>query len=222
MNYLRIYILLVLTIWILPPTADALQDSKHPIIDQGSEEYKAPLDLNALSLKQLLEYRKLYHQELQKLNKLITDKKNPKLTEVLIAYDTSRLKIVEMIPKLIEAYSLDGSIKKDLLTYSNTFSDIRSTWQQIDKVSLSDYRAYDFRLGISYQSMLYFLSQNDALYQKIQKDMQNKNTVIGAYINELNTAYTKVEAVNADKPEYFLIRQIEGELKRVQNEINQR
>ena len=204
------------------PVSQALQDSKHPIIDKSSEKYQAPLDLNDVSLEYLLEKQEYYHQELKELNRNLSQEKSPQLVSAMHSYDLSRLGIVEVIPRLIKAYTLNGDIKKQLLTYAETFNRLRDDYQKMEKGVWENYRAYDFRLGIAYQSMLYLFAQNDDLYQRLRADMQDRNTVIGAYVHELELAHGKVEAINAKNPEYYLIHQIEKELKRIRNEIGQR
>ena len=90
-------------------------------------EERAPLNLDALGLKELLDRKKSRLEKMKSLESEI-DKINEeggRLVAALAAYDEQRLKIAEIMPELIERYAISAPLSETLMRYTQTPEDSR-------------------------------------------------------------------------------------------------
>ena len=86
-------------------------------LNQSTSAEVFPVNLEILTLVELLELRKQHHSQLRSLQ---TKSDTPhaseqKLLERLLAYDNVRLKIVDVIKSLIDEYKVRGEIPKKII-----------------------------------------------------------------------------------------------------------
>ncbi len=207
----------------LIPVVSATQDSPHPVFDVTEEKYRAPIDLTSESLEDLLALKEFYLREMKILMQAVETKTDQKkLFDALLEYDLKRLEIIQVIPKIVRVYGIRGELMQSLFKYRETIQHIYDDYHpQLE--TLEDYKAYDFRIGMAYASMFATIMNTDhELYQRLRNDMTNKTTTIGDYVESLDQSYINVERVNSEVREFHLVRQIDKELERINQEIEER
>lgn len=219
----RFCIFLLIILFSMQQNAVAEQSQPHPIIDKPVPGYARSEQLSEMTLEQLLKLRDDYLAEIKTLDEIVakTHKNDRQLIAKLIAYDRERLRIIEVIPVLIENYDIEPPFSESLLRYAKTFENLDQQYRGQLK-TLDDYRSYDFRLGMAYLSMMTSIQEQADLYQHMHTDMENENTAIGAYINQLDVAYAEVEKASDSIGELNMIRHLNRELERIEQELNSR
>lgn len=218
---LRMFLLSAL--FLMQQSIVAEQSEPHPIIDKPIPDYPRVEQLSEMTLEQLLELRDDYIAEMKTLNQAVTSthQNDQYLIEKLIAYDRERLRIIEVIPILIKDYDIKPPFSESLLRYAKTFENLDRQYKGQLK-TLEDYRSYDFRLGMAYLSMMASIQEHKDLYQHLHADMEDEQTTIGAYIKQLDVAYTEVEKASDGIDELNTIRHLTRELERVNQELSSR
>ena len=222
-NSLRLCFFSLLALFLLQQSVVADQPQPHPIIDKPLPGYTKSQLLSEMTLEQLLRLKNEYAAEMKTLNKIVTEthKDDQYLIGKLIAYDRERLRIIEVIPILIKDYDIKSPFSDALLRYAKTFEDLDKRYKGKLK-TLEDYRSYDFRLGMTYMSMMASLQGEEDLYQNLHADMKDEDTAIGAYIKKLDVAYAEVEKASDDIGEFNTIRHLSQEIERIEQELNSR
>ncbi len=222
-NSPKLCLLSLLVLLLMQQSLVAEQPQSHPIIDKPVPGYTRSERLSEMTLEQLLKLRDDYAAEVKTLNNIVTQthKDDQYLIDKLIAYDRERLRIIEIIPILIENYDIQSPFSESLLRYAKTFENLDRQYQGKLK-TLDDYRSYDFRMGMAYMSMMASLQEQADLYRHLHADMEDESTAIGAYIKQLDVAYAEVEKASDDIDELNTIRHLNRELERIEQELNSR
>ena len=203
----------------------AENDSPHPVSEKVVDAERAPLNLDDLELEELLNYKSRYLDKIKVLQTEIDKIKDEKgrLIAALANYDEQRIKIADMIPQLIEHYSIGAPLNATLMTYAETLHGIYEDYK--DQLNdLEAYKSYDFRIGIAYTSMMAQLAEYEGIYRQMQKDMEDEKTLLGGYQASLKEYYARVEEIISSEKmkEFYSLRQIEKELVRINEEIDER
>ncbi len=222
-NGLGLRLFSLLALFLMHQSIVAEQSEPHPIIDKPVPGYTRSEQLSEMTLEQLLKLRDEYAAEMKTLNNIVTNthKNDQYLIDKLLAYDRERMRIIEVIPVLIEDYDIQSPYSESLLRYAETFAKLDKQYKGKLK-TLEDYRSYDFRLGMAYMSMMASLQEQADLYQSLHADMEDEDTAIGAYVKQLNIAYAEVEKASDDIGEFNTIRHLSRELERIEQELRSR
>ena len=167
---------------------------KSPILDRVEVIYKAPPNLDKLSLEELQVEKAASERDLTLLREASDEPElaKQKLLQTILAHDDKRMNIIHVIPKLIEEYQIEGEFRDALLGYSNTFDvEIREARKNVH--SIEDYKSYDFRFSAVYMSMMFKFNENQEFHKRMVADMQDPSTIMGKYRKELDDSYAKVE-----------------------------
>ena len=170
------------------------ETAKSPILDRVEMVYAPPENLQALTLEELQAEKASRQRDLSVLKEASDepDIAKQKLLKTIFEHDDKRLRIVEVIPQLIQEYQIDGDLRDALLGYSNTFDvEIRNARKDVHK--LDDYKSYDFRFSAVYMSMMFKINENPEFHKRIITDLQDPDSAIGRYRKELDESYAKVE-----------------------------
>ncbi len=196
---------------------------KSPILDRVDVIYKAPENLEKLSLEQLVDEKIVRERDLNLLQKASDEPEvaKQKLLESILAHDDKRLNIVQVIPKLIEDYQIEGKFKDDLLGYSNTF-DVNIREARKDVLTLDDYKSYDFRFSAVYMSMMFKFNENPEFHKRLIADMKDPTTVMGKYRKELDESYAKVKHDKYLIQDIYSVKELENAIMLIDEEIKKR
>lgn len=198
----------------------AEQSEPHPIVEKQVAGYESLPHLSELDLEQLLNLKNDYLAQLEDLNDTIakTQQSDQKLISELMAYDKERLRIIEVIPRLIKDYQIKPPFSESLQRYAQTFEKVHQQYH--GKIqTLDDYRSYDFRLGMAYMGMMTAMQEQPKLYERLSADMQDEDTAIGQYVKQLDVAYHKVEEASDSIDDIHAVRHLERELERIEQEL---
>lgn len=214
---MHIIFLFVLLFLMCPSFAD--KDVPHPVIDREVGHFRLPPDISAFSDNQLLTIKEEYLAHLQRYQRLENNEEGrEQLFEALRAYDHERAKIVKVIPKLIDVYEVGRESADKMRAYAERFAQIHDEYDgQVRE--LSDYKSYDFRLGITYVSFMKMLEESPDLYRQLMRDINDEKSVIGEYVKHLDEASDAVENVSERIEEIHIIRELEAALERVEEEL---
>lgn len=196
---------------------------KSPILDRVKVLHKVPENLNSLSLEQLRSERETRQRDLDLLRDASDEPEvaKQKLLQTILAHDDIRLKIVDVIPEIIEDYNIQGKFRDSLMGYSNTFDvDIRKAREDVH--SIDDYKSYDFRFSAVYMSMMFKFNENPDFHKRLVNDIQNPETVIGKYKKELDESYTKVELDKYLIQNIYSANELEQSIAAIDEEISKR
>ena len=199
-------------------------DEPHPIIDnQYNNQYTD--DLVRMDLSQLKEYKEKLNSELHIKNIGFDNRDlNKELLHALLSYDDERVKITKVIDNIIIEYKVNNEIRKILLSYKDTFDRTIKENRHLVK-TLRDYKAYDFRLGATYLSMMTALQSTEItrdFYKILVQDKENKSTSIGKYIYQLSLSYKLVLQAKENINTKSEIDELNMVLKSVELEISKR
>ncbi len=211
--------LIILSTNIFPET-----DAPHPIIDNKYNNQYTD-NLAEMDLSQLKKYRDELHSELHTKNRAFDNRDLDKeLLNALLTYDDERVKITKVIDKIIIDYKVNNEIKKILLSYKDTFDMTIKENRHLVK-TLRDYKAYDFRLGASYLSMMTALQSTEStrdFYKILVRDKENQSTSIGKYTHQLGLSYKLVLQAKENINKKSEIDELNAVLKNVELEISKR
>lgn len=196
---------------------------KSPILDRIEMIYSAPSDLGQMNLKQLEAEKAARIQDLAVIQRMsgAPDIARQKFLEIIFEHDDKRLRIVEVIPGLIEKYQITGEFRTALLGYRDTFDRvIRDARNHVH--DLEDYKSYDFRFSAVYMSMMFKFSENPEIQKRIIADMKNPDTLIGRYQKEMADSYSKVEDNRYLVQDSYSIEELERAIAVIEDEITRR
>ena len=114
------------------------------------------------------------------------------LLDALLRYDDERVRIVELIPGMIERYGTDAELGEDLLNFRATLRGVIDELRP-EVVSLQTYKPYDFRVGVSYMSLMATLQQYPEVRARMRADQADPATAVGAHQERLSQRYAGVE-----------------------------
>ena len=196
---------------------------KSPILDRPEILYRAPENLNGLSLAELQAEKATRLRDLTLLREANDEPEvaRQKLLKTILEHDDIRLNITHVIPKLIEDYEIEGDFRDALLGYSNTFNvEIRDARKNVH--SIDDYKSYDFRFSAVYMSMMFKFNENPEFHKRMLEDMKDPNTVMGKYRKELDESYAKVEHDKYLIQNIYSANELEEAIALIEQEISKR
>ena len=97
-----------------------------------------------------------------------------------MVYDSERIRIIDMIPKIIEHYEVEGTLREDLMNFRKyPGQDHRGTCAR-KITTLQKYKPYDFRIGVSYAAMMTIMQRKEEVIRnRMLKDHKDPETMLG-------------------------------------------
>lgn len=212
--------------FILIYTNAALADGsshKIPGIDREPAAHQVPADLQNLPTEEITSIRTARQKDLEKLRNGADSKEVAEeyMLEQLLLHDSVRLKIIDVIPQIIEDYAIEGKFKETLMGYRSTFDENVSELRKGIK-NLKDYQAYDFRFAAVYMSMLFAFQEHPEFYKRLKADMVDENTSIGDYRKRLDDSYGRVELAKAQMDAVHSAEDLENVIATLDEELARR
>jgi hypothetical protein len=131
-------------------------------------------------------------------------------------YDLVRLKIADVLPNVIQRYSLDSHLKDLLGRYSNNFADFRAHMRQPKE---PEYKFYDMHLSMTFVTMRIMLAQSPEVDARFTKEMHTPGTPLGNYGQELDSASAELDQVKAVVKAQTLEKDLMQRVKRIDAEL---
>lgn len=196
---------------------------KSPILDRVKVLYSAPANLENLTLEQLHAEKAVLADELAAIKQVsdAPEVARQKFLETVFEHDDKRLKIVEVIHKLIDEYQIEGKFRDDLIGYSNTFDqEIRTARKQVH--TLDDYKSYDFRFSAVYMAMMLKFNENPEFRKRMEADMKDPDTSMGRYLKEMDESYDVVLHEKYRIQNIYSVHELENAITHINAEISRR
>ena len=112
-------------------------------------------------------------------------------------------------------------MKEKLLGYGQTFAGMYEK-DRPQVTTLSDYRLYNFKFEFGYVSMLVSLYEYPDIHRRLMDDMDDTETAIGRYIQELNSAYAKLAEPLSTVETIEEVKALDSEINRLEEHISNR
>ena len=200
--------------------AHAAGEPDHPMIDFSRVEKQQPLE--DIDTDRLILRRDSYEQALSsgpqgtgvaELEQL--------LLEALLHYDTERIRIVELIPQMIELYEVDAELAEDMMNFRTTLLGVIEELRP-EATTLQRYKPYDFRVGISYMSLMTTLQNYGELREQMLADQADESTLLGTHRQQLSLRYRGVEQARERLEQHYRQSDLEEQIARIDDELLRR
>ena len=143
------------------------------------------------------------------------------LLDALLRYDDERVRIVELIPAMIERYGADAELGEDMMNFRATLGGVIEELRP-EVVSLQTYKPYDFRVGLSYMSLMATLRQHPEVQARMRADQADPATPVGAHQAQLAERYAGVERARAALERSHRQAGLRTQLARIEAELRRR
>ena len=196
---------------------------KSPILDRVKVLYSAPANLEGLTLEQLHAEKTVLADELAAIQQVsdAPEVARQKFLETVLEHDDKRLRIVDVIHKLIDEYQIEGKFRDDLIGYSNTFDqEIRAAREHVH--TLEDYKSYDFRFSAVYMAMMLKFNESPEFRKRMEADMKDPGTSMGRYLKEMDESYAVVLHEKYRIQNIYSIHELENAITHINAEISRR
>ena len=116
-------------------------------------------------------------------------------------YNHVRLDVAQMLRDVVRDYHLTGDERTRLLGFADNFDSMAAHLPAPDPDS-SEFRNFDFQVGISFASVAVHLNENQALADRFRADQREPSSAVGRYMARLNASkeayFSTLEHFRAD------------------------
>ena len=201
--------------------ARAERDEEHPMIDFAALDAPAE-SLDGLSTPELKSRRgTLAAQLAAQAPTAAAAELERALLDALLYYDDERVRIVELIPAMIERYDVGAELGEDMMNFRATLSGVIDELRP-EVVSLQAYKPYDFRVGISYLSLMSALHKHPEVQAQMLADREDPATAVGAHQARLAERYAGVERARAELERSHKQHRLQDRVTRIEAELRRR
>ena len=193
----------------------------HPVVDIPRIAILSDESLQGATINELRTQRESYAKQLDTVSTMPTEELERQLLEVLLVYDDERIRIIDLIPEIIEKYEIDEGLEKDLLNFRATLTKIVDELRP-EVTSLQKYKPYDFRLGVSYAAMMTILQKQQAVRDRMLLDQENPETMLGQHSQRLQQTYRAVEKARERLELGYKTETLKEQIDRIDTELRRR
>ena len=214
--------LLALALALVPLAALAGgETTPHPMIDFSRLKHAEPLEQTATP--ELEERRAAYATALAGTRRTDADAAalERELLAALLHYDAERIRLVDMIPCMIETYAVDAELGDDMLNFQKTMRGVIDELRH-EATTLQRYKPYDFRIGMGYLALMSMLNEHEQLRARMQADQQDAGTMLGRHRAVLSARYAGVEEVRGRLEAAHRRTDLAEEIARIDAELRRR
>ena len=165
--------------------------------------------------------RETYAKQLDAISTMPTEELEGELLRVLLVYDTERIRIIDIIPKIIEQYEVEGTLKEDLMNFRAALVKIVEELRP-EITSLQKYKPYDFRIGISYAAMMTIMQKQQAVRDRMLRDQEDPGTMLGQHAERLQENYRAVEEARQQLELGYKTETLKEQINRIDAELRRR
>ncbi len=205
----------------LPLYATAEGEPPHPVVDIPRSSLLSEEKLQETPTRELEAQRKVYAEQLGAIPVLSAEELEGELLRVLLVYDAERIQIIDIIPKMIEHYELQGTLREDLMNFRGALVRIVEELRP-EVTSLQKYKPYDFRIGISYAAMMTIMQKQQAVRDRMLRDQKDPATMLGQHSQRLQEAYRAVEEARQQLERGYQTETLKEQIGRIDFELKRR
>ena len=201
--------------------AYAESEPPHPVVDIPRTDTPSAESLQNLGTSELQARRETYAEQLDTVSATPTVELEQQLLQALLIYDDERIRIIDLIPGLIEKYEVDEQLEKDMLNFRAALAKIVDELRP-EVTTLQRYKPYDFRLGISYAAMMTILQKQQAIRDRMLQDQQNPETMLGQHSQRIQQTYRAVEKAREQLELGYQTEALREQIDRIDAELQRR
>ncbi len=205
----------------VPFLAYAESEPPHPMVDIPRSSLLSEEKLQGTTTSDLEVQREIYAEQLDAISTLPTEELESELLRVLLVYDAERIQIIDIIPKMIEQYEVEGTLREDLMNFRATLTKIVEELRP-EVTSLQKYKPYDFRIGVSYAAMMTIMQKQQAVRDRMLHDQKDPETMLGQYSQRLQETYRAVEEVRQQLELGYQTETLKEQIDRIDFELKRR
>ncbi len=199
-------------------TLSAEGDSPHPMVDFKRGLPQEPLrEMNSAELESR---RDAYLAQIDDSG-ASTEHLEAQLLQTLLDYDDERIRIVDLIPELIELYEVDPNLAEDMMNFRATLSGIVKELRP-NIHNLQSYKPYDFRIGFSFAALMSVMQSHQEVSNRMYQDQGNPETRLGQYYLQLQSHYQKVEEARAQLERGYQVEDLKERVELIDAELRRR
>ena len=201
--------------------AKAEAEPPHPIVDVPRTAMPSAQSLRDVATGELLSQRETYARQLDDAAAIATEELETQLLDALLVYDDERIRIIDLIPDIIDRYEVGQTLGDDLMNFRRTLSRIVEELRP-EVTSLQKYKPYDFRIGFSYAAMMTIMRKEQAVRDRMLEDQGNPETLLGQHSQRLQQTYREVEKARARLELGYRTDSLREQIDRIDTELRRR
>ena len=193
----------------------------HPVVDIPRTAMPSAESLQDSTISELRFQRETYVEQLDAASTTPTEELEGELLRVLLVYDSERIRIIDMIPKIIEQYEVEGTLKEDLMNFRRTLIKIVEELRP-EVTTLQRYKPYDFRIGVSYAAMMTIMQRKEEVRDRMLKDHKDPETMLGQHSQRLKETYRLVQEARERLELSYQAETLKEQIDRIDTELRRR
>ena len=204
-----------------PLCAYAEAEPPHPVVDIPRAAMPSAESLQDSTVSELETQRATYAEQLDTASAQSIEELEGQLLKALLVYDDERIRIIDMIPEIIELYEVEGTLREDLMNFRKTLIKIVEELRP-EVTSLQRYKPYDFRLGVSYAAMMTIMQRKQDVRDRMLLDHQNPETMLGQHSQRLQETYRHVQEVREQLELRYKADDLKEQIDQIDTELRRR
>ena len=193
----------------------------HPMVDIPRSSLLSEEKLQGTTTSDLEAQREIYAEQLDAISTMPTEELESELLRVLLVYDAERIQIIDIIPKMIKQYEVQGTLKEDLMNFRGALVKIVEELRP-EVTSLQKYKPYDFRIGVSYAAMMTIMQKQQAVRDRMLHDQKDPGTMLGQHAQRLQETYRAVEEARQELELGYKTETLKEQIDRIDFELKRR
>lgn len=206
---------------ILSLSVYAEAEPPHPVVDIPRAAMPSAESLQGNTISELRAQRQTYAEQLDTASALSIEELEKQLLHALLVYDDERIQIIDLIPKIIEQYEVEGTLREDLMNFRRTLIKIVEELRP-EVTTLQRYKPYDFRLGVSYAAMMTILQRKQEVRDRMLQDHEDPETMLGQHSQRLRKTYRAVEEARQQLELGYQTETLKEQIDRIDTELRRR
>ena len=204
-----------------PFFAYAEGEPPHPVVDIPRTAMPSAESLQDNTISELRAQREIYAKQLDAASATSTEELEKQLLQALLIYDDERIQIIDIIPKIIEQYEVEGTLKEDLMNFRRTLIKIVEELRP-EVTTLQRYKPYDFRLGVSYAAMMTIMQRKEEVRDRMLKDHKDPETTLGQHSQRLQVTYRAVQEARERLELGYQAETLKEQIDQIDTELRRR
>ena len=193
----------------------------HPVVDIPRTALPSPESLQGNTTGELRAQREIYAKQLDTASAVPAEELEEQLLQALLVYDDERIQIIDLIPRIIEQYEVEGTLRKDLMNFRATLIKIVEELRP-EVTTLQKYKPYDFRLGVSYAAMMTILQRKQDVRDRMLRDHGDPGTMLGRHSQRLQQTYRAVQETRERLELAYQTETLKEQIDRIDTELRRR
>ena len=193
----------------------------HPVVDIPRTEVLSEESLQSAHTDELKARLGSYAEQLSATSAKSSTELEQQLLQALLVYDDERIRIIELIPRIINLYEIDAELEQDMLNFRATLIKIVKELRP-EITTLQRYKPYDFRIGISYAALMTFLQKQQDVRDRMLRDREDPDTILGQHSQRLQETYRAVKEAREQLEVGYRADTLKKQIDRIETELRRR